>query len=143
FAALLGALAVRADVDLAGVGNVAGALDFRPALVAASATGAACDAVFRPRRTADAAVGWAAPLTRASLFSVFVALCAGMAFLGAFRTEPVRRAIATPQIQNERTAGRRALRGWQEYGTCGPATNMPHLGVPIRASVPSSGAEPP
>ena len=145
FGADLAVLAGRAEVDFAGVGVAAGALALRLARVSGWVTGgAAADvAVLRPRRVTGADAGWAAPLTRASVFSVFVALCAGMAFFGAFRTEPVRSAIAIPQIQNGRTAGRRALRGWQEYGTCGPATNMPHLGVPIRASVPSSGPDPP
>jgi hypothetical protein len=66
-----------------------------------------------------------------------VIICAGIALFGAFRTAPARSDMAIPQMQNGRAAGRRALRRWQEYGTYGPATNMPHPEVPIRALCPN------
>jgi hypothetical protein len=50
-------------------------------------------------------------------FSAFVATCAGIVLFAAFRTASVRSAMAFPHMQNGRTAGRRALQGWQEYGT--------------------------
>jgi hypothetical protein len=125
FAVLAAGLPARADVDLAGAG-LAGDVALRllprapfkelfaEAVVAEGSGAAAGVADLRLR---PAVSGLVTPVTRAAVFSVFVALCAGMALFEAFRTEPVRSAIAIPHIQNGRTAGRRALRGWQEYGT--------------------------